>query len=847
MSSLQAEPRIVRIGAAPMPPLAFVDEQGEVNGVIVQVVESIAERNNWQVEWVMDSWANQLARLERGEIDLMGAIGYSEERAQRFDFSDESVLSVWGQLYVQPGLSVNNFLQLDGRRIAVLKDGISGQRFAQLCSRFAVNCILLPKNSYREVFESINSKEVAGGVVNSHYGFVVESNYDVVRSDIMFDPFPVLFATKKNLNADLLATIDESLNLWKADSSSVYYDITNQWIAQTQKNVFPAWVKYTLLGLTGASLFGFLMVLILRREVRRRTQALSLSEAQLKQIINLVPHAIFATDATGKIILANKATNEVFDRTSAELKKVTRAELMRQEPNLVPLLGDDEKIMGRQTGDVAQEIEVELNEIDSKTYQITKVPFVRRASHIPAVVSVAVDITESKRSSERIEHLAKHDGLTDLPNRTLLMDRLNQSLALSKRHGRVGAVLFIDLDLFKNVNDTLGHSVGDVLLQVTAARIKKHCRESDTVARFGGDEFVVLLNELGDSLEEAKVNALNIAKKIRREVIQEAFVDKHELSVSVSQGIVFFPYDAKKGDSVIKRADMAMYHAKNMGRNKIVIFHYSMEEIIRRKERLKLDLKQAIKRNDIFLVYQPQFDTRNNRFLGVEALARWSHEQEHIIFPLEFIPIAEESGSILELGQMLLRQACEQVMQWREQFGVSLYVTVNLSARQIASKGLVKYIEDLIRTLNFPVELLELEVTESMLMDDMDNAVAVLGELKSKGIKISLDDFGTGYSSLSYLKKLPLDKLKIDKSFVNDIPGDSDSETIARTIISMANQLGLEVVAEGVENKPQVEFFKANGCYLFQGYYFSPPCRSDELANKLSNIIPFDKKINSKD
>lgn len=841
MSFAANEPRVVRFGGSPMPPLVQPSTSGQLEGVIPPLIAKIAEQHNWQVEWIMDNWSMQLDRLRQQKIDVMTGIGYSDARGREFDFSEQSVLNVWGQLYTQPNISAKNFLDLDQRKIAVLRNGISGIRFAELCRKFGVDCIIKPMNSYDDVFRAIDDKKVAAGVVNSLYGYVYENQYNVARSDVMFNPFPVLFATKKGQNKELLNAIDQTLSEWKKDNNSVYYSITDQWVNRQTSTEFPQWLTYTLVALATILLVTLLMIFLLRREVQRRTQELSLSEAQLKQIINLVPHAIFATDATGKVILANLATTRVFNLTTQELRQSTRAQLMHQQPYLEGLLGDDEKVMGRQVGNVNQEVEVCKKFGDSRFFQLAKVPFVRKKSHIPAVVSVAVDITEQKLTTERIEHLAKHDELTDLPNRSLLMDRLAQAMALSKRHHRIGAVVFVDLDLFKNVNDTLGHSVGDVLLQVTAARIRKHCRESDTVARFGGDEYVVLLSELGETFEEAKTNALLIARKIRKEVIKETIIGRHEISISISQGIVFFPYDAEEGDEAIKRADLAMYHAKSMGRNKIVIFHQSMEESIKRKEKLKVELRQAINQKDLFLVYQPQFDTRTNSFRGCEALVRWDHRQEHIIFPLEFIPIAEESGSIIDLGEYVLNEACEQAMQWRDQFKQDFYVTINLSAKQIAHKSLIPYIDKMIKRTGIPVELIELEVTESMLMMDMDRAVEVLSILKAKGIKISLDDFGTGYSSLSYLKKLPLDKLKIDKSFVNDIPGDKDSEAIAKTIISMANQLGLEVVAEGIENARQVKFFTEHGCYLFQGHYFSPPCRAKELIKQFDNIIPFDK------
>jgi len=828
--------RLVRVGGAPMPPLVIVEPSGAVSGIIPQLMEEMAKEHNWQIEWVIDSWANQLERLDEGAIDVMSAIGYSEKRAFSFDFSSQSVLSVWGQVYTQPSSKMSNFLQVDGQTIGVLNNGISGLRFIELCHRFGVNCLIKHYDSYDDIFKALERADIKAGVVNSHYGFVVESEFNVLRSDIMFNPFPVLFATRKGSNGDILAQIDQSLASWKATEGSVYYTITENWTQQDQA-VFPEWLKFSIFGLSLVVLLTSLIIVVLRREVKRQTRQLELSEAQLKQIIDIVPHAIFASDASGKIVLANLESTRVFNRTFQELSTLTRTEIMQRQPYLDGLLGDDEKIMGRQQREFDQEVKLELPDGQVAIYQLSKVPFIRKRSNTPAVVSVAVDITEQKITAEQMEHMAKHDDLTNLPNRAFLMDRLEQSLLLSKRHKRFGAVIFVDLDLFKNINDTLGHSIGDALLQATSKRLKTHCRESDTVSRFGGDEFVILLPEIGNTYELAKMNAKSISEKIREEVVKEITIGGHEISTSISQGLVFFPFDAENTEQIIKRADLAMYHAKLLGRNKIVTFHPSMEQRINRKERLKSELKQALKNNQLSVVYQPQYSMKTNRFEGAEALLRWSHPVEDSITPMEFIPLAEETDTIIALGEYVIREACKQLDRWRTMIQSQFYITVNLSARQIAYEQLIPFIDGVLSDTAFDYSQLELEVTESLLMVDMERAVKVLKRLKDKGIRISLDDFGTGYSSLSYLKKLPLDKLKIDKSFVNDIPGDHESETIARTIISMASELGLEVVAEGVETKEQVDFFCRQGCFLFQGYYFSEPCDSAELNRRFFSVI----------
>ncbi|NVJ62291.1 MAG: EAL domain-containing protein [Gammaproteobacteria bacterium] len=824
--------RVIRIGGSPMPPLVYLDTNDQVAGIIPQLVDQIAKESNWKVLWSVDSWAKQLERLESGEIDIMSGIGYSVERAIKFDFSEQSVLSVWGQLYTKPGYQVANFLEVDNKSIGILNNGISGLRFIELCKKFGVDCHIKNYDSFRDVFKAIHSGEVDAGVVNSHYGFVVENEFNVIRSDVMFNPFPVLFATKKDRNKHLLDKLDSTLGKWKNTEDSYYYIVTDSWLTQRKSSPIAKWLRYLLTIFIIATIITAIIVFILRGEVRRRTFELNRSEEQLKQIIDLVPHAIFASDQKGHIILANKETVKLFEKTLEELKHLTIEQLIEIHPYYSKLL-NDERVRYHQKSELRQEISVCPINKEMKFYDVAKVPFVKKDDCEEGVVSVAVDITEQKLSQDKIAHMAKHDDLTGLPNRSFLMDRLEQSLLLAKRHKRFGAVMFIDMDLFKNINDTMGHSVGDELLKITAKRIDLHCRTSDTVSRFGGDEFVVLLNELGYEYDAAKQNAKSIAKKIQAEVIKEVEIGGNNISISISQGLVFFPFDATNTEQIIKRADLAMYHAKLLGRNKVVTFHPQMEQRINRQERLKTELKSSIKEQQLEVLYQPQYNIKTNQIEGAEALLRWYHPFEDFISPMEFIPLAEESDTILALGEFVLSESFSQLLNWQKSFGQQFYITVNLSARQIASDLLIPFIDNLIKHADLSYHSLELEVTESLLMMDMERAVDVLSQLKKRGIKISLDDFGTGYSSLSYLKKLPLDKLKIDKSFVNDIPGDHDSEAIARTIISMASELGLEVVAEGIESEAQVEFFREQGCYLFQGFYFSQPCTVAELNRAL--------------
>jgi diguanylate cyclase (GGDEF)-like protein/PAS domain S-box-containing protein len=446
------------------------------------------------------------------------------------------------------------------------------------------------------------------------------------------------------------------------------------------------------------------------------------------------------------------------------------------------------------------------------------------------------DITEQRRKDEYIRHLAYHDSLTKLPNRELFQDRLNQAIKVTERHNIGLAVLFLDLDNFKVINDSLGHDVGDKLLCEIAHRLQGLVRKSDTVARLGGDEFVILIQDCSDSMFVAE-----LVEKVLVQIVKPMHQDKNILQVSTSIGISLFPQDGRTPNELLKNADVAMYEAKKNGRNTFCFFDHAMND--RAQERLKLeaDLRSALKSDEFLLYYQPQIATKNGQVCGAEALVRWLHPEHGIIPPGAFIDLAEETGLILELGDKVLDLACRQLRIWIEK-GVSLpLLSVNISGRQFRDPGLVERIETLLQHYQIDPHKLEIELTESVVMEDPEQAIIMLSMLRETGIRIAVDDFGTGYSSLSSLKKLPLCTLKIDRAFILDVcNNDSDAE-ILKTIISLGKALNLEIVAEGIETAEQAGFLQAIGCPVVQGYYFSRPLSAEKFTAWLSDYSDYGK------
>lgn len=438
-------------------------------------------------------------------------------------------------------------------------------------------------------------------------------------------------------------------------------------------------------------------------------------------------------------------------------------------------------------------------------------------------VATMIDITFSKAASDEIKTLAFYDSLTRLPNRRLLIDRLTQALASCTRSDESGALLFLDIDHFKNINDTLGHDIGDIFLQEVAQRISHCVRAGDTVARLGGDEYVVLLEGLPADTLTAAADVETYSEKILKALSETYYLGTHQCHSSVSIGAVLFDKHKESIDELLKQADIAMYEAKNAGRNTLRFFDPQMQLAISARSELERELRTAVENNEFELFYQLQVD-RDHQPLGAEVLIRWRHPERGLISPLEFIPLAEETGLILEIGQWVLDAACAQLKIWEhDPLKAKLKLSINVSAKQFHQANFVQSVSTTLARHRIKPSLLNMELTESALLNDTERAINSMNQLKKLGVRFELDDFGTGYSSLQYLKKLPLYQLKIDQSFVRDIVDDANDRALVKTIIQMSNSLGLKVIAEGVETVEQLAFLHENGCDHYQGYYFSQP------------------------
>ena len=455
----------------------------------------------------------------------------------------------------------------------------------------------------------------------------------------------------------------------------------------------------------------------------------------------------------------------------------------------------------------------------SETWSVTsKVPFRNRKGQVIGTMGFAHNITGNRQAEQRIRHMSLHDSLTGLSNRILLEDRLSQAIAFAERNQKHVAVLLLDLDRFKDVNDSFGHSVGDRLLQLVAARLKACLRETDTVARLAGDEFVIAL-PMTDHLEGIE----QVAKKILESLSRPFDVPGHELQLSGSMGICQFPEDGNNSEELLQFADVAMYEAKQRGRGRYCFFSPTLTEAARRRQKLESDLLQASARDEFVVHYQPIVATDSDRITGMEALLRWRHPEQGLLSPAQFIPKLEELGLIVEVGRWVLRTACRQAAEWQRNGFRPIRVAVNVSSQQFYQGNIVDTVATVLRETKLDPKYLELELTESQTLDDSEATINIMLSLKRLGVSLSLDDFGTGWSSLSYLRHFPIDRIKIDRSFVNDLLTQPAAEEVVNTILTLSRNLGIVCIAEGVETREQQDYFKKQKCAEMQGFYFSRP------------------------
>lgn len=566
----------------------------------------------------------------------------------------------------------------------------------------------------------------------------------------------------------------------------------------------------------------------LEQRVDERARALRESEERYRLLFDRNLAGVYIATMDGRVIACNEACARLFGYASADEFVAVAGSIDYADPERRSSMA--ERLL--ESGTVSNE-EAELRARDGRSlWALENVRLVNSAAGQATLEGILLDVTDRKRAEQEIAYKAYHDLLTGLPNRTLFFDRLQVAIAQADRKKRAVAVLFFDLDNLKSINDTLGHAMGDTILKMVARRLAVTVRQSDTVARIGGDEFLILLTDIHDE-ETAEAVAHKHLNALRNPFL----IDDDEVHVTSSVGVAIYPHDGVDADALIRNADGAMYRAKAVGGNRIELSSHAAMPTIGRSD-LEQELRAAIDRDEFVVLYQPQVSIFDRRLVGVEALVRWHHPERGVVPPSEFIGPAEQSGLIVALGEVVLRKACAQAAAWRRMGYIPPRMSVNVSPRQLYQRNFVGMVERVLSDTAFDGAFLELELTESMTMQKNERSIRMLNRLRDCGISIAVDDFGTGQSSISYLKSFPVDTVKIDRSFVVDITRGANDQSIVRALLLVANQLGLRTIAEGVEEEEQCKFLRDNGCGEIQGYLISKPITAEELQTSFLEMTP---------
>ncbi len=821
----------IKIAVFPFKPLIYQDEKGNPNGFFYDIIEHIAETEGFETTYVFGTWENSLEAIKTGKIDLITSLAYTKERA----------FSVWSQVYTYHGTDINNIFDLNGKTVGIVKSDFSGQAFIDMAKKLEINCNYVYFESFSNIFENLDKKNIDAGVSSVTNSYAMKKEFRFEVTPIIFNPFTLYFGVPKGKNQELLRILDLRIKELKSDKNSYYYKRLNYWIGvgessenELNKNVIKS-IVFLLIVL-------FLVILIslyLKRKVKKVTSEILKRTDELEKVIkelNISEQAISGategiciTDISGNILKVNNSF--------CQLSGYEKEELLGKNPRILKSGKQDaqfylemwESII--KTGSWRGEIwdRKKNGEIYPKWLAIDTI--VCKSDDTTYYLGISTDITKLKNTEEKVNQLAYYDDLTKLPNRRFFYEILERVVVRTKKHNKLAALLLLDLDRFKMINDTLGHSAGDIVLKITANRLKKSLKKSDTIARVGGDEFAIILEDVENTQQ-----IIIICQRIIEAISKNIEINNTSVLAGGSIGIVVIPVDDTEVEGLVMKSDAAMFHAKELGKGQFSF--YSKEIQKKNKEFVIMEnkLREALHHNEFSLFLQPKVLIENNtpRIIGAEALIRLTPKEESIIFPDRFIKIAEDTGLIIPIGKWIIEDACKKIFLLKKQ-NINTNIAINVSVRQLENFDIVSILKHAIERNNISPWDLEIEITESAFSKNIEKVIEILIQIRNLGIKIGIDDFGTGYSSLSSLLKLPIDYLKIDKSFIDRL-GEKDEKELVSSIIAISKNLNLGIVAEGVETKNQIDLLSKYNSIVIQGYYFSKPLNFEDFIHFYKNF-----------
>ena len=831
----------IKIAVFPFKPLIYQDEKGNPNGFFYDIIEHIAETEGFETTYVFGTWENSLEAIKTGEIDLITSLAYTKERDEFTDYTKEGTFSVWSQVYTYHGTDINNIFDLNGKKVGIVKSDFSGQAFIDMAKKLEINCNYVYFESFSNIFENLDKKNIDAGVSSVTNSYAMKKEFRFEVTPIIFNPFTLYFGVPKGKNQELLRILDLRIKELKSDKNSYYYKRLNYWIGvgessenELNKNVIKS-IVFLLIVL-------FLVILIslyLKRKVKKVTSEILKRTDELEKVIkelNISEQAISGategiciTDISGNILKVNNSF--------CQLSGYEKEELLGKNPRILKSGKQDaqfylemwESII--KTGSWRGEIwdRKKNGEIYPKWLAIDTI--VCKSDDTTYYLGISTDITKLKNTEEKVNQLAYYDDLTKLPNRRFFYEILERVVVRTKKHNKLAALLLLDLDRFKMINDTLGHSAGDIVLKITANRLKKSLKKSDTIARVGGDEFAIILEDVENTQQ-----IIIICQRIIEAISKNIEINNTSVLAGGSIGIVVIPVDDTEVEGLVMKSDAAMFHAKELGKGQFSF--YSKEIQKKNKEFVIMEnkLREALNHNEFSLFLQPKVLIENNkpRIIGAEALIRLTPKEESIIFPDRFIKIAEDTGLIIPIGKWIIEDACKKIFLLKKQ-NINTNIAINVSVRQLENFDIVSILKHAIERNNISPWDLEIEITESAFSKNIEKVIEILIQIRNLGIKIGIDDFGTGYSSLSSLLKLPIDYLKIDKSFIDRL-GEKDEKELVSSIIAISKNLNLGIVAEGVETKNQIDLLSKYNSIVIQGYYFSKPLNFEDFIHFYKNF-----------